>query len=306
MAPNANYDNISAITQELYMKKLVDNVFDSNALFQRWRKGNVDIQDGGTKIVQPLLYAKSTAVGWYSGADTFTTSSNVKRTAAEFEWKQSQASITITGIDEIKNNGTAAIIKHVEAEVKTAELTLADYLGTAIFNDGTTPKSLLGLRLMIAATGTYGGIAKGTYSWWQGNVSTETVLTLPLMQALHGDAKVDGDQPTVWVTTQDIFDDYANLLQPQQRFQDSKTADGGFENLLYKGKPIIVDSHCPDYHMFALNEKYISFVIAKSRNFRFDPFIKTVNQDASVAHIYFAGALVCSNPRMQAMFTSIA
>lgn len=306
MPPNSNFDNISAITQKLYMRKLVDNIFDSNTLLQRWKKSGIDILDGGTKIVQPLLYAKTTARGWYSGADTLTTDANDKRTAAEFEWRQAHASITITGLDELKNNGTPAIIKHVESEVQAAELSLADTLGTGLFNAGTTTDAIIGLRLMIAATGTYGGIAKATYSWWQGNVSTEAVLSLPLMQALHGDAKIDGDMTTMWVTTQDILDDYSNLLQPQMRFQDPKTADGGFQNLLYKGKPIIVDSHCPDSHLMALNEKYISLKVHKKRNFKFEPFIKPTNQDSSIAHIFWAGALTGSNCRMQAMFTSIA
>lgn len=305
MAPNTNFDNLSAITQKLYMKRLVDNVFESNALFQRWKAKNIDIRDGGTKIVEPLLYAKTTAGGWYSGADTLTTSANDKRTAAEFEWKQAHASITITGLDELKNNGVSAVVKHVESEVQAAELTLADTLGTGLFNSGVTTDSLIGLRLALAASGTYGGISKTNFSWWQSNVSTDTTLTLPLLQAMHGDCKIDGDQTTVWVTVQDILDDYNNLLQPQMRFQDSKTADGGFQNLLYKGKPMIVDSHCPDNHLFSLNEKYLSLVVHKKRNFKFEPFTKPTNQDVSVAHIFWAGALTCNNCRMQGMFTSL-
>lgn len=304
--PNSSYDNISAITQKLYMKKLVDNIFASNALLQRWRKSGIDIIDGGTKIVVPLLYAKPTAGGWYSGADTLTTAANDKRTAAEFEWAQAHTSITITGRDEIINSGVSAIIKHVESEVQAAELYLADLIGTGLFNAGTTTNAIIGLRLALQTTGTYGGIAKATYSWWQSNISTETVLTLPLMQALHGDAKIDGDQSTVSVTTQDILDDYNNLLQPQMRFTDSKTADGGFENLMYKGKPMIVDSHCPASHLMMLNEKYLSLKVSKKRNFKFEPFIKDTNQDASVAHVLWAGLLTCNNCRMQAMFTSIA
>lgn len=305
-APNSNYDNISAITRKLYIPKLVDNIFDSNALMQRWKKNGIDIINGGTSIVQPLLYSKPTSGGWYSGADTLNTAANDKRTAASFEWKQAHTSITISGIDEIKNAGNSAVIKHVETEVQSAELYLADILGTGLFNAGSTSKAIIGLRLMVAASGTYGGIAKGTFSWWQGNVSTETVLTLALMQAMHGDCRIDNDSTSVLVTTQDILDDYNNLLQPQMRFQDNKTADGGFMNLLYKGKPMIVDSHCPSSHLFFLNEKYMSLKISKQRNFKFEPFIKPVNQDASVAHIFFAGALTGSNCRMQGMFTSIA
>jgi len=304
--PNSNYTNLSSITNELFLPKMVDQIFNSNALFARWKKKIVK-KDGGLKIVQPLLYATTTATGWYSGADTLDITPNEKRTAAEFEWKYAHASLTITRQDELVNSGTSQIIDHVRTEVQVAEKTLSNSLGTALFNAGTTTNALIGLRLMCQGTGyTYGNISKTTYSWWRSSVFTDTVLTLPILNGAFGDLTIDSDGPSVIVTTQDILDDYCNLLQPQQRFADSKTADAGFQNLTYRGKPIVVDSHCPTGYAFMLNESYIDFIVHKDEMFRFEPFIKPPNQNVSVAHIYFAGVLVCNNCRMQGMFTSIA
>lgn len=296
---------ISAITQDLFLPKLVDNIFNSNTLFQRFKKKGLRLLDGGTKIVQPLAYAVTTAVGWYSGADALSTTNNDQFTSAEFDWRQAYANITISRLDELKNSGKSAIVNYVKSKVQMAEKTLANSMGTALFGSGGSD-DIDGLGIALAATGTYGGIAKATYSWWQGNVdSTTTILTIAALQGGFGDVTIDNDKPTVAVTTQDLFDAYYGLLQPQQRFTDSETAKGGFTNLMFNGIPIVVDSHQASGDLMLLNENYLELAVHKDENFRFEPFIKPTNQNVSTAKIYWAGNLVCSNPRMQKYFSAL-
>jgi hypothetical protein len=294
------YNQLAAVTQDLYIPKMVENIFDSNALLQRAKAKWYRSADGGTKIIEPLLYATTTAVGWYTGADTLSTTDNEQMTAAEFDWKQIYANITITRLDELKNSGKSRIVDFVGAKVQAAEKTLKDTMGTGMFNAGTTTNAIIGLRGFISTSKTYGGISQSTYSWWQAQVdSTTTVLSIPALQAITGDCTIDNDKPTVYITTQDILDDYHSLLQPQERFQDDTTADGGFSNLLFHGKPIIVDSHCPSGDLYALNENYLNLRYHPQENFRFEPFIKPTNQNVSTAKVYWTGALTCNNVRMQ-------
>lgn len=302
------YSEISSITQKLYIPKLVDNIFASNALLNRWRKKAYRLEGGGTSIMQPLLYATTTAAGWYSGSDTLSTTANDQISAAEFQWRQAYANITITRSDELKNGGKEQIVNFVKAKVQAAEKTLADSLGTGLFNAGTTTNAIEGLRLACAGTGsTYGGISKTDYSWWRGKTdSSTTSFTLPAFQSLFGDCTIDNDKPTVAVTTQDIYDDVYAALTPMQRFTDKSTANGGFTNIMLNGIPVIVDSHCPDYYMFLLNEAYIELVAHRDENFRFEPFIKPVNQNVSTAKVYWAGNLTMSNCRMQGFFSALA
>jgi hypothetical protein len=70
------YDQISAITEKTFIKKLADNYFDSNALTARLKKNSLEMIDGGTSIIQPLAYANVTASGWYSGSETLNTTDN--------------------------------------------------------------------------------------------------------------------------------------------------------------------------------------------------------------------------------------
>lgn len=301
-----DYDQISAITHKKFIPKLVDNIFDSNPLLQRMKGKGTKI-DGGERIMQPLMYAQTSANGWYSGADTLDTTDNEQMTAAYYQWKQAYANITITRLDELKNSGSAAVLNLVKNKTMIAEKTLADTLGTGVYNDGTTSKAVIGLRAIVDAGSTVGGIAQGSYSWWQAQEdTTSVVLTMNVMQSLFTSATIGNDGPSVGMTTRSIYDAYYNCLQPQQRFVDASTAKGGFSSLMFNGIPIISDSHCPTYHLFLLNEKYLDLVVHKDENFRFEPFIKPKDQNVKTAKIFWAGALTSSNNRMQAKAEAIA
>lgn len=186
-------------------------------------------------------------------------------------------------------------------------MTLKDNLGTAVFNTGTDSKAIIGLRLGIDSAGTYGGIDRSTYSWWGSDEdSTTTTLTMAAMNASFGDVSVGNDQPSVIITTQDLYDSFLALLQPTQRFVDEKTADAGFTNVMYRSIPVIVDSHCPANHMFMINENYLTLYYHPKDNFRFEGFIKPTDQAVATAKVFWAGQMCISNCRMQAKLTALA
>ena len=302
-----NYDEINAITTEHYLPRLVDNIFTSNILLQRGKKKWMRKVDGGTKIVVPVAYAVTSASGWYTAGATLDVSANDQVTAAEFDWKNIYANITITRQDELKNNGKAQQVRFVESKVQLAEKTLSQNLGTGLYNTGTDPDAIVGLRLAVDSAGTYGGIDRSSYTWWSAQEdSTTTALSISAMQSLYGDCTIGSAVPTVIPCTQDIYDDYFTLLQPQQRFSDSDTANGGFQNLLFSGKPVVVDNQCPASHMFLLNEDYLELTVHSKEAWRYEPFQKPINQNSASAKIYWTGALCCSNPRLQGKFTAIA
>lgn len=164
------YDQISAITKKKFLPKMVDNIFDSNPLLKRLRAKSPKL-DGGERIMVPLLYATTTASGWFSGADTLSTSDNEQFTAAAYTWKQAYANITITRLDELKNSGEAQVLSLVKNKVKAAEKTLADTLGTGLYNAGSTAKAIVGLRAIVDSASTVGGISQSTYSWSSGRLA---------------------------------------------------------------------------------------------------------------------------------------
>lgn len=301
------WDQVSGITEKKFMPKLYDNIFDSSPLLSRLKKKAYKKIDGGTSIMVPLEYAVITAAGWYTGADTLDTSDNETMTAAEYAWKQLYANVAITRLDELKNSGDAQKVDLVKSKMKTAEKTMIDSLGVGLYNAGTTANAIIGLRAIVDAASTVGGIAQGTYSWWQAQEDTSTTaFSIAAVQTQFNAASLNNDAPTVVVATKANYNRYYGLLQPQQRFMDSESAKGGFASLMFNGVPFLADSYCPANHIFLLNEKYLQLCVHKDEDMRFSGFQKPENQNVRLGQIFWMGALCSSNNRMHAKLEAIA
>jgi len=301
------YDQISGITERKFIPKLYDNIFNSNPLLQRLRKRSYELVDGGTSILVPLNYATPTASGWYFGADTLNVNDNDQITAAEYSWKALYTNISILRTDELKNAGDEQMVSLVKSKVKIAEKNMEDQLGTGIFSNNTNAKSIVGLQYWMSTSNTIGGISQSSYSWWQPQLdSTTTTTSLSALQVVWNSCTIGSWSPTVAITTRSIFNYYYALLQPQQRFQDTDSARGGFQSLLFNGLPVLPDSHCPSSNFFFINEDYVHLFAHKEEDMRFEPFAKPINQNVKVAKIYWMGAFGTSNMRLQGNLSALA
>lgn len=301
------WDQISGITEKKFLPLMYDNIFDSNPLLKRLKEKSYEKVDGGTSIMIPLNYAQSTASGWFTGADSLSTADNESITAAEYFWKQLYAAVTITRIDELKNSGDAAKISLVKSKMQIAQKTMADLLGTAVYNAGTTLNAPIGLRAIVAIASTIGGIDQSTNSWWQSTVdSTTATFSIPALQTVFNAISVDSDIPSVIMATRANYNRFYATLQPQQRFMDSDTAKAGFSSLMFNGSPFIADSHCPANHIFLLNEKNLKLFVHKDEDMRLEPFAKPIGQSIKVAKVFWAGGLASSNNRLHGKMSAVA
>ncbi len=299
------YDQINAITEKKFIPKLYDNIFESDPLLSRLKKKSYMKVDGGTKIVIPLNYAQVTASGWYTGAETLSTTDNEVISAAEYDWKQLYVNITISRRDELVNMGDSQIVNFVKSKTQIAEKTMIDLLGDGLYSSGTNAKSIVGLGSIVDSGNTVGGIAQGTYSWWQSQEnSTDTTLTMSALQTMHTTLTKNNEGPTVVIGQRADYNRYYALLQPQQRFTDSETVKGGFQNLMFNGIPFIASTKSTALYM--LNEQYLHLCVHKDEDMRFEPFQKPENQNVKIAKLYWMGAFGTSNARMQGKFTAIA
>lgn len=282
-----------------------DNIFKNVPLFSRLEK-KMKKQDGGLTIMQPLNYAQSTSIGWYSGADTLDNSDNEVISSAEFPWCQIYGSISISRRDELRNMGDAQKLNFVKSKVQIVEKSVKDTVAVAVYNSGSDAKAILGTRSFVTTGSTYGGISQSTYSWWQANVdSTTTTLSISALQSQWSNCSINGDSPTVATSTTANYDRLYSLLQPQQRFMDSESAKAGFTSLVFNGIPFIADSKCPTGYVYLLNEDYLDLYVHKDENFRMEPFAQPINQNVKVAHIYSMMVMASSNNRMHGVLTAI-
>ena len=61
------------------------------------------------------------------------------------------------------------------------------------------------------------------------------------------------------VTSYELRDIYATLLESQRRYVNVMELESGFRGLEYNGQPLIPDKDCPDKHMFFLDTNVLSF-----------------------------------------------
>lgn len=308
-AGNANFDALLSTTLANYRDKLTDNVFTARPLtYWLMDKGRIRTESGGTKIVEQLIYGQNSTVASYSGYETLSLTPQAGISAAEYDWKQYGASIAISGIEEAKNNGEHAIINLLEAKIMQAEESMREGFNQMFYADGTgnSGKNWNGLGNLVESGNTVGGIdsSDADNAWWRSyEENTAGALTLAQMATAYNGVSVGNDHPDVILTTQTLFEKYESLLQPQLRYTDTKTADAGFQNLLFKSAPIMYDVHCTAGVMYFLNSKYIKLVGHSDKWFAQTDFVRPENQDARFALIMCYGNLVTSNRKKQGKLT---
>lgn len=298
---------LSSITRKYFFKDLADQITIANPLLAQ-KKMSMETVDGGDDLRVPIEISFNTSSLWYSGADTLLTANNDPFFAAIFPWAQLNVAITIPKGDILKNAGSSKVVDITKAKTDNARKTVMDTFGTGIYNSGTDPKAIVGSRVFLSASNTYGGLSQSTESYWQAKVdTTTTTLSLSAMQTRYEAASEPPIKPNLITCTETIFNSYHALLTPIQRFQDPKTASGGFENILFRGAPVIQDSYAPTSFMVFWNTDYVNVYSHSQRNFpgEFIDFDMPVNQDVAVGHLRWMGQFICKAPRFQGALTAI-
>ena len=312
-AGNSNFDEILSTTLKNYIPKLTDNIFSARPLFYALTNGQTIRRiSGGAKIVVPVIYGTNSTAGSYDGTDTISTTAQTGISAAEYSWKQYAATVTISGIEEAKNNGEAQIIDLLEGKIFQTQETVIENMNTMFFGNGTgnSSKDWLGLSALVGSTGSPGGIdaTDSDNSWWRSAVTNQgsSAITLASMATLYNNCSVGNDQPTIGITGQNQYEAYEALLVDQIRYTDTDMADGGFQNLLFKGCPLTFDGTLAgEGKLYFLNTKYLQLVAHSDVWFKPTPFVRPTNQDAVYSQLLCYGELTTSNRARQGLMYGI-
>jgi hypothetical protein len=289
---------------------LVDNIFKDLVLLNHLNsKGRVQVEEGGTSIVEPLMYAVNNTVGSYSGYDAIDLTPQDGITAAEYQWKQMAASIAISGIEESKNRGTEAIIKLLNAKIMQAEESLKSSLNTMLYSDGTGngSKDFNGLGNIVATVNnTVGGIDSTTNTWWNPFQDTSaSTLSQADMGNVYNQISKGSDVPDLIITNTNLFEKYESTLSLQVRYQDVAKANAGFQNLMFKQTPLVFDlaiaADATSAPMYFLNSKYLKLTGMNGHWFNTTDFQNgtVAGVDARYALVMAYGELTCSNRARQ-------
>ena len=289
-----NWDDMLTTTMHNYHKTLTDNIFNGRPLLNyMMSKGRVRKINGGVSIVEPIIYTEGEA-GAYSEWQQLTVTPQEGISAAQFPWRQVYATIAISGLEEAINNGKEQVLSLLEAKVMQAEETLKNRMSKMLYGTQSAPdatKDFLSLDAIIDSTGAIGGInpaTSGSEFWKAIETAVGTVdatgLERAMSAAYHSSSDSGSDRVDALFTGQGVYEFYESTLTPQVRYTDTKSANLGFMNLLFKQTPVYWDFDCPAGVMYGLNSKYIGLVFHSSRFFAQTPFSKGLSESIASAH----------------------
>jgi hypothetical protein len=327
---NSSVSDIIATTIQSRSGELADNVTNNNPLLLKLKsKGNVRPFSGGNVILEEIMYNDSSTnnTSSYSGFETLNISPNSPISAAQYSIAQYASAVTISGLEMLQNSGKEAIIDLLEGRIKVAEAQLANRINLDLYGNGTGNggKNLTGLAAAVAdspTSGTYGGINRATWSFWQNQAfsgvtnggaavsaaNIQSYMTQLAIKLVRGTDKAD-----LIVADNNYYNLYVNSLQAIQRVTDPEMAGSGFASLKFYGGGTSADvvlgggigAQEPANHMYFLNTDYIFFRPHKDRNFvPIGGERQSVNQDAIVKLIGWAGNLTSSGAQFNGVLTA--
>jgi hypothetical protein len=327
---NSSVSDIIATTIQSRSGELADNVTNNNPLLLKLKsKGNVRPFSGGNVILEEIMYNDSSTnnTNSYSGFETLNISPNSPISAAQFSIAQYASAVTISGLEMLQNAGKEQIIDLLEGRIKVAEAQLANRINLDLYGNGTGNggKNLTGLAAAVAdspTSGTYGGITRSTWTFWQNQAfsgvtnggaavsaaNIQSYMTQLAIKLVRGTDKAD-----LIVADNNYYNLYVNSLQAIQRVTDPEMAGSGFASLKFYGGGTSADvvlgggigAQQPANHMYFLNTDYIFFRPHKDRNFvPIGGERQSVNQDAIVKLIGWAGNLTSSGAQFNGVLTA--
>ena len=316
-----NISDIAATTIESRTKKIADNVTNNNALL-RWvtERGNTKTFSGGTKILQELSFAENGNAGYYSGYDLLPVSAQDVISAAEYEIKQAACPVLISGLEQLQNDGKERMIELLESRLEVCESSMANLLATGIYSDGTGfgGKQITGLDKAVPidpTTGSYGAIDPATWTFWRSKYTSAALTSTTVgaaMNAMWASLVRGSDRPNVIIMDTLWWTQYLASLQALQRFTTPGKGNLGFPTIQFMDSDVVLDGGIGGFAgqrtCYFLNTNYLYYrphakrnMVPLSPNKRY-----SINQDAEVQILAFAGNMTCSGAQFQGRLSATA
>lgn len=313
--PGGNVGALITTTQENRdIKELQDAVFSRLTLFEYLAKKNRVRRGGGTGIIVPIRSSKNATAASYSNYGIINTQPQDNETAAQFQYKQYAASISLSGKEErVQNKGKYEVMDLVKTKISDAEMALQDKLNSDLFAAAPAAQDIGSLVTSIDATSTIGQINSTTYSFWQSTVTTSVgsfasggVSAMRTLWNTLGQRNAASSVPDLLLTTPTIHGYYEASLIANQRYTNAyDVGNSSFQKLMFKSSVVDMDTQCTSGAMYFLNSDALELVIDPDTDFKMTEWVKPVDQDAKVAQYLVALELVIRNRRKLGVLTGI-
>ena len=301
-------------------RKAADNFTQNNAFNMKLNsKGKIKTFDGGTEIMEEISYRGNDTYKRYTGYDLLNVQPSNTLTAAIYQMRQAAISVTISGREQLQNAGRERMIPLLSSRIDNAFGELTNNIAEDQYSNGSADngKQIDGLGVAVPSsvmTGTYGGIDRASYTWWRPQYRKPAMGLAAISDKdfkmewhkLYQSQTRGKDKPDLVLVDDELYTRYNSTLQEQQRYASSKMASAGFQSLKFQMADVIFDGgyggHAPDRTAFFLNCNHLKWRPHAKRNMVPMEPRNSIDQDAEVRLILFAGNMTCDCQFLQGRF----
>jgi hypothetical protein len=285
-------NQVNTITTNYFEKTINQIVYEGSLLLRRLKdKDRVTIK-GGNQIQWNLRTDKLGTTGAVDPRATVTWSTADTRRAVQLNWKYYYGT-TLAQWDELRaNKGESKIVDLVKDKLQELKEDFDETLIADLYDTAAQDEMKIESLNTLVGTGTWAGLDPTSLTdptRWQsivddtsdilyifdnsaqdgtaGNTSTNSLAQI-LNRATFGSKR-----PTIIFTTEDIFTGIEAYLEAQRRLtRNENVTKMGYDNIEFKGVPIVADTRMPAGYMYGLDEKELELVVDPDYNFKATPW----------------------------------
>ena len=306
----------------------VDQLYQKVAFLDHARKsGGIEFEDGGIKIQRPLSIAEhSTITELPTGYEPVSLAVKDVLQPAIYDWCDFTAPIVVTKKEELENSGEKAIVKIVEARMRSVMSMLRRELNKQILVgnspilttmntlNGAVAGGFLEAESKINQNNVVGGVSKATFNvhGWTNQVfdvggafGTDGIRGLQQLYINANSVSPLGEVDCVLLSEAGMAN-YRRALFAQERYISESTLDGGRMSLAFAGASVEQDIELGsnvtsgDFGAgpltgYMLNFDGIKLVFHKDADFAVSPFESVVGTTARAAHLYVKAQLIADH-----------
>ena len=339
-----SYNTIAALALDKLSNKIADAISTANAAFYFYKKkGNWEgVTSGGRQLRKSVLYNLQT-VRPLGSFGTVNLNPVEGHTSVYYSWTQAAVPVSFSDLEEFQTNGSESIQTIVKAKYQQAKASLDDFFSRALLRgqgdidgssfttaitssvDGSTFIDPISKLVDYAPTGsrTVGGVDQSTNSWWQNQQTNSSATSLAAflaeLRTLHVYCQRGGGgadkAPDFHLCDERSYNVYEKALALTHRNPDYNKADIPFENVMFKGAPVIPDELVPDLDngsttitdgsWYMLNSAWMGFTYDSKSSFKMGPNVRPNNQLVTSALMPVRGAHWTNNRRKLGVIADI-
>ena len=345
---NINWNAVYVSCLASVKPELVDAVSLTNAFFYLITKkgrGYRRIESPGQRAEIDLMYEVG-QFDFYDGYDPLPETVTDGVTKAFWDWRQGATPIMISGKEEKQNKGIAKRRDLLKTKVRQAKIGIREafgrfllqgqgaFDGTSITEPAVSPNTgrtfIDPLPRLIAIDPTLpmvvGGIDQSStvnnrgQFWWRNKALVSQAQDVHTwfgeLRHLYNDCKKGaGGAPNLHLCDQRTAELYEAALATLHENPSYQKADIPFDNISFKGKPLVWDEFVPDVvnnstilesgSWFMINTDFWEVQVDADTDFAPTDFQKPANGDYKLSHLLWMGAALCANRAKQGVMGGI-